>query len=89
MGIFFFSSPIGYWSIDQKKTENASVYPGGIDGILWFAAFHKFKEFFGSTCSCVVGAKKWEILGLTASLYSAIFSIALFVMAQFFLKKRN
>ena len=57
--------------------------------ILWFAAVHTFKEFFGSTCSCTVGATKWEIFGLTASLYSAISSIALFVMVQYLLKKNK
>ncbi len=56
--------------------------------ILWVAAVHTFKELFENTCSCVV-ATKWEIFDFTASLYSAIFSIALFAMVQFLLKRKE
>jgi len=57
--------------------------------ILWVAAVHTFKELFENTCSCVVVATKWKIFDFTASLYSAIFSIALFAMVQFLLKRKE
>jgi len=87
---YFFLVPLSIIGLlIRKKRGMLRFIQGVLMVILWFAAFHTFKEFFGSTCSCVVGATKWEILGLTASLYSAIFSIALFMMAQFFLNKKK
>ena len=73
----------------RKKRGMLRFIQGLLMVILWFAAVHTFKEFFGSACSCLVGAMKWEIFGVTASLYSAISSIALFVMVQYLLKKNK
>ena len=51
--------------------------------ILVIAGIHTFKEFLGATCSCQIGEDKWEIFGVTVSLYSALFSLALILLVQF------
>lgn len=56
-------------------------------GIFLVAVIHTFKEFFGDACSCQVGAKKWEIFGVTASLYSALFSLILLILNHMNIKK--
>ena len=73
----------------RKKREVIRLIQGIFMVTLWFAAVHTFKEFFGNTCSCGTKEERWQIFGLTTSLYSAIFSIALFVIVQSLLKKKT
>ncbi len=87
---YFFLVPLSIIGLlIRQKRRLLRFIQGILVIILWFAAVRTFKDFFGSTCSCAVGAMQWKILGLNASLHSAILSIALFSMVQIFLKRHK